>query len=107
MPDQESADAIRPTSGAVDPKDAQQDHWTRTFAARTDFLGGDASAIAEGALERFRWAGARDVLELGAGQGRDTLLFVAAGLDVTAVDYAAPGLEQIVAKPPSRCRTRD
>ena len=98
MPDQESADAIRPTSGAVDPKDAQQDHWTRTFATRTDFLGGDPSEIADRALARFRGAGARDLLELGAGQGRDTLLFVTAGLDVTAVDYAAPGLGQIASK---------
>ena len=94
----ETIDATSAASGAVDPKDAQQGHWTRTFEKRTDFLGGDASAIGQGALERFRAADARDLLELGAGQGRDTLLFVTAGLKVTAVDYAAPGLGQIAAK---------
>ena len=98
MHGRERGDATRPGDGASDPKDAQQDHWTRTFANRTDFLGGDPSQIAIGALERFRAAGVRDLLELGAGQGRDTLLFLAGGLDVRAVDYAAPGLAQIAAK---------
>ena len=103
MPDDGATDETRDTTtaaggAAIDPMDAQQDHWTQTFAKRTDFLGGDPSAIAERALEQFRGAGARDLLELGAGQGRDTLLFVTAGFDVTAVDYAAPGLGQIAAK---------
>lgn len=38
------------------------------------------------------------MLELGAGQGRDTLLFAGAGIRVTALDYAAPGLTQIKKK---------
>jgi ubiquinone/menaquinone biosynthesis C-methylase UbiE len=33
-----------------------------------------------------------DVVELGAGQGRDTVAFLEAGLRVTAVDHAADGL---------------
>jgi SAM-dependent methyltransferase len=50
------------------------------------------------ALERFRLADARDVLELGPGQGRDALLFAGAGLRVTALDYADTGLRQIAEK---------
>jgi len=49
-------------------------------------------------LELFEAAGVHDLLELGAGQGRDTLLFLAAGLLVTALDFAADGLEQIARK---------
>lgn len=41
---------------------------------------------------------ARDVLELGPGQGRDTLLFATAGLTVTALDYADTGLAEITAR---------
>ena len=49
-------------------------------------------------MERFRAAGVRNLLELGSGQGRDTQLFLAAGLRVTALDYAEDGLEQIASK---------
>ncbi len=49
-------------------------------------------------MELFEAAGVHDLLELGAGQGRDTLLFLAAGLLVTALDFAADGLEQIARK---------
>jgi SAM-dependent methyltransferase len=87
-------------SGQVDRDalDRQRDHWTTTFATRPDFLGAGASDPARAALTRFQQAGARTILELGAGQGRDSLLFAEAGLRVTAVDYAADGLGQIVAK---------
>ncbi|HEX8940919.1 MAG TPA: class I SAM-dependent methyltransferase [Candidatus Limnocylindrales bacterium] len=78
--------------------DPQLAQWTRTFEARPDFLGAEPSEPGRAALQRFLAAGARDILELGPGQGRDTLLFVAAGLRVTALDFAAPGLEQIRAK---------
>ena len=37
----------------------------------------------------------RDLLELGAGQGRDTLAFLRAGLTVTALDYAASALNRL------------
>ena len=76
--------------------DEQLDQWSRTYATRLDFLGADASEAAVAALVRFQAAGVQDVLELGAGQGRDTLLFAAAGMRVVALDYAAEGLDRIV-----------
>lgn len=76
----------------------QHEQWTRTYATRPDYLGSDPSAIGHAALARFLAAAAHDVLELGPGQGRDTLLFAAAGLCVTALDYAEPGLAQIADK---------
>jgi SAM-dependent methyltransferase len=78
--------------------DRQRDHWTTTFSSRPDFLGAGASEPARAALTRFEQAGVRELLELGAGQGRDTLLFAQAGLHVTALDYASEGLRQIAAK---------
>lgn len=75
--------------------DRQRDVWRQTYARRPDFLGAEASEPARAALARFQAIGARDVLELGSGQGRDTLHFLAAGLRVTALDYAEEGLAQL------------
>lgn len=78
--------------------DGQRDQWRRTFAARPEFLGGEPSEPGRAALGRYLAAGATDILELGPGQGRDTLLFASAGMRVTALDYAEPGLREIEAK---------
>ena len=76
----------------------QQAHWTATFVDRQDFLGAEPSEVGRAALARFRAARVDELLELGAGQGRDTLLFAGAGIRGTALDYAAPGLTQIKKK---------
>ncbi|HEY8869055.1 MAG TPA: class I SAM-dependent methyltransferase [Candidatus Limnocylindrales bacterium] len=76
----------------------QHEKWSETFLARPNFLGSDPSAPGRAALTRFATAGAAEVLELGSGQGRDTLLFAEAGLRVIALDYAEAGLAQIAAK---------
>lgn len=43
----------------------------------------------------FRAAGAHDVLELGAGHGRDALFFAQQGFTVRALDFSATGLQQL------------
>lgn len=78
--------------------DAQHLQWGRTYATRADFFGAGASDPARAALQRFEAAKVRDLLELGSGQGRDTLFFLEAGLRVTALDYASDALEQIASK---------
>ena len=80
-----------------DPISEQQSKWSETFVARPNFLGAEPSEVARVALARFAAEGVVDLLELGAGQGRDTIAFATAGLRVTALDYAPEGLAQIVA----------
>jgi SAM-dependent methyltransferase len=80
------------------PPDRQQDHWDQTYASRPDFLGAEPSAPARDALARFRADGLAELLELGPGQGRDTLLFASGGMNVTALDYADAGLRQLTEK---------
>ncbi|MFI9586005.1 methyltransferase domain-containing protein [Streptomyces sp. NPDC052236] len=75
--------------------EAQQMHWQRTYTAHPDMYGGEPSAPAVHAAEVFRAAWARDVLELGAGHGRDALYFAAEGFTVQAADFSATGLEQL------------
>jgi SAM-dependent methyltransferase len=82
----------------ADPVADQHEKWSGTFVDRPDFLGTEPSEPGRAALRRFVESGAAEILELGPGQGRDTLLFAAEGLRVIAVDYAAPGLAQIAAK---------
>lgn len=75
--------------------DAQREHWEQTFAANPTMYGAEPSAAGQHALKLFTDADAADVLELGAGQGRDTLAFLGAGIRVTALDYAPEGLEEL------------
>jgi SAM-dependent methyltransferase len=82
----------------ADPLADQQEKWSETFATRPDFLGSEASEPGRAAAKRFSTARVVDILELGPGQGRDTLLFAGEGFHVIALDYAEGGLVQISAK---------
>jgi SAM-dependent methyltransferase len=57
--------------------------------------GPDPSAPALYAIDLFCRGNASQVLDLGAGQGRDTLAFLRAGLAVTALDYAPNALAEL------------
>jgi len=81
-----------------DPIADQHEKWSETFATRPDFLGSDASKPGRAAATRFATAHAVNILELGPGQGRDTLFFAERGFRVTALDFAQAGLDQIMAK---------
>jgi SAM-dependent methyltransferase len=59
--------------------------------------GTEPSNPARSAAERFDAAGVVVLLELGAGQGRDTLFFAERGLRVHALDYTASGVKEIAA----------
>lgn len=75
----------------------QQDHWEATLAANPEMYGPDPSEAGRYAADRFGAEGCDRVLELGAGQGRDTLGFLAVGLSVHALDYAGDALAGIAA----------
>ena len=77
---------------------AQQGHWASTFAANPNMYGTDPSASAVAAAARFAEAGAHQLLELGAGQGRDTLFFARQGFESVALDYVEDALDAIAAK---------
>jgi SAM-dependent methyltransferase len=68
------------------------------LSSRPDRFGAEPSAPARAAAELFASAGARDLLELGAGQGRDALAFALSGLRVQALDFSPSGVEAIRAK---------
>ncbi|HOD35023.1 MAG TPA: class I SAM-dependent methyltransferase [Syntrophales bacterium] len=78
--------------------DAQQEHWERAFSEEADFFGDEPSKPARSAARLFSKAGFRRILELGVGQGRDTLFFASRGFQTTAIDYSRKGLEDIKKK---------
>ncbi|MEU4066283.1 class I SAM-dependent methyltransferase [Streptomyces wedmorensis] len=73
----------------------QQRHWQDTYTAHPGMYGDEPSTAAVHAAQVFRAGGARDVLELGAGHGRDALYFAREGFTVRATDFSAVGLEQL------------
>lgn len=73
----------------------QREHWQHTYDAHPGMYGEQPSAPAQYAVDLFRAAGARDVLELGAGHGRDALHFAREGFTVQATDFSPTGLTQL------------
>jgi SAM-dependent methyltransferase len=68
------------------------------LAERTEMFGAAPSEPARHALELFQREGVRNVLELGGGQGRDTIFFAQSGLQVTVLEYAESGVKEIARK---------
>jgi hypothetical protein len=60
--------------------DAQYEQWETTFACRPEMFGVEPSYPARKSAQLFEKERKRKVLELGCGQGRDTLFFAASGL---------------------------
>ena len=75
--------------------DAQKGHWDQAFSEESDFFGDEPSDPARRAAELFSRETKKVILELGGGQGRDTLFFARGGFQTTVLDYSQKGLEDI------------
>lgn len=75
--------------------DQQRAQWERSYLEDPEMFGSQPSLPAIYAARIFQKEGKTDILELGPGQGRDTLYFLQQGLNVWALDYAKPGLRRI------------
>lgn len=94
---QQSGAAERPD---VDPilLSRQQAHWGKTYATHAEMFGREPSAPAQAAAALFLAERKTDLLELGAGQGRDTLFFAGQGLRIHALDYSQEAAAAIADK---------
>jgi SAM-dependent methyltransferase len=81
-----------------DNLEQQQLQWDRAYTAEMDFFGDEPSLAARRAADRFLEGGCSLLMELGAGQGRDTLFFASLGLRVYALEYSESGLWGIIDK---------
>ncbi|MFD0268211.1 class I SAM-dependent methyltransferase [Streptomyces sp. NPDC127106] len=75
--------------------DTQREHWQQTYGEHPGMYGEEPSAAAVHAAVVFQAAGAREILELGAGHGRDALYFAREGFSALATDFSPVGLEQL------------
>jgi SAM-dependent methyltransferase len=78
--------------------DAQLSQWEETFAEAPDLFGTAPSEPARWAAALFRQEGAGRILELGGGQGRDTLFFAGQGFGVCTLDYSGRSVATITGK---------
>jgi len=76
----------------------QRRHWSQILGERADRYGAGPSVPARAAAERFAAAGVVELLELGAGQGRDSVFFARQGFTVHALDFADCGVTAIRGK---------
>jgi len=78
--------------------DAQNHHWENAYARNREMFGQDASAPAVYAASFFKTNAKKSILELGAGQGRDTLFFAHEGFTIHALDYTNASVTEIQKK---------
>lgn len=78
--------------------DAQHPYWEDTFSRKPDMLGSEPSYSAKKAVELFRKKGAKKILELGGGSGRDAIYFAENGFHVYVLDFSNTGLDVIKQK---------
>jgi SAM-dependent methyltransferase len=73
----------------------QRRHWQDTYRAHPDMYGSAPSAPAVYAANLFKAAGAKRILELAAGHGRDAVYFARQGFTVLAIDFSDVAIERI------------
>jgi len=76
----------------------QQQQWEYVFSYNASMFGEEPSSPAQWAARLFKDEGKTKILELGAGQGRDTFYFARNGFEVFALDYCEKGVQCIKAK---------
>jgi len=70
----------------------QKGHWEEKLTNIPDMFGPDPSRTAIRAINIFRREGLKNIVELGCGQGRDTLFFARNGFKVQSLDYSEGGV---------------
>lgn len=81
-----------------DVLNSQNPHWDKTYASTQEMFGEEPSEPARKAAHLFKNEGKTHILELGGGQGRDTIFLAKNGFFVTTLDYAVEGVRAITEK---------
>lgn len=67
--------------------------WDTVYSGDASFFGDDPSNFGLECYEEFKKHGVKKILELGCGQGRDTIFFASNGLDVVAIDSSQVAID--------------
>ncbi|MEM2944495.1 MAG: class I SAM-dependent methyltransferase [Methanomassiliicoccales archaeon] len=78
--------------------DDQRKHWDEVYNTKPEYFGELPSEFARRSLEVLKKNHAQRIIELGCGEGRDTLLFLKEGLEVIALDYSPVAINHLFHK---------
>ena len=73
----------------------QSQHWESSFSSKPEMFGLEPSYSAKRSLEIFKKYHIKDILELGAGLGRDTIYFAKNNIKVNALDFSPYAIDTI------------
>ena len=76
----------------------QSQHWEKNFSSKPEMFGKEPSTAAISAAKIFRENNVERILELGSGQGRDSLFFAKSGFTIEALDYSSSAVKDIINK---------
>jgi SAM-dependent methyltransferase len=69
--------------------------WNRVYSGDPSFFGNDPSNLGLECYEEFKKHGVKKILELGCGQGRDTIYFASKGIIVVAIDSSQVAIDSL------------
>ena len=78
-----------------DKLNQQLDYWEANFTEKPMMFGLTPSMAALSALKRFEEENIREIVELGAGLGRDTVFFAENKIKIEALDYSPTAIKTI------------
>jgi SAM-dependent methyltransferase len=78
--------------------DQQSQHWETNFSSKPEMFGLEPSIPAVKATKFFKENNIKNIVELGAGLGRDTIYFAQNSIKVQALDYSKTAIESITDK---------
>ena len=75
--------------------DQQSQHWENSFSNKPKMFGLEPSVSAIKALKIFKEKKINNIVELGAGLGRDSIFFAKNNINTKALDYSSSGIKII------------
>ena len=78
--------------------DQQAQHWEASFLSKPEMFGLEPSIAAIKAFNTFKENNIKNIIELGAGLGRDTIFFAKNFIHIEALDYSKTSIESIKSK---------
>ena len=75
--------------------DQQSQHWEINFSNKPEMFGLEPSISAKKALNFLKEKKINNIIELGAGLGRDSIFFAKNNITIQALDYSSSGIEII------------
>jgi len=75
--------------------DQQSQHWELNFSNKPEMFGLKPSIAATQSIKLFKEKNIKNIVELGAGLGRDTIFFAQNSIQVKALDYSSSAIKII------------